>query len=143
MSPRLCSVHGCKTLAAKRGWCGTHYQRWRLHGDPTYSAQRGPVPSPPVDRVLARVVHDGDCWIYTGSPRALHPDVVVGSNLDGSRRKARAYRVVYEAKVGPIPDGFVVHHKCHRGKCVNPAHLEVMSRGDHTAHHKPRLKSTG
>lgn len=33
MSERICSVDGCKKPSAKRGWCDTHYQRWRLKGD--------------------------------------------------------------------------------------------------------------
>lgn len=33
MSERICSVDGCKKLQAKRGWCETHYARWRLKGD--------------------------------------------------------------------------------------------------------------
>lgn len=30
-----CSVPRCRTEAVTRGWCGKHYQRWRVHGDPT------------------------------------------------------------------------------------------------------------
>jgi hypothetical protein len=30
---RVCSVDGCPRRAHARGWCGTHYQRWRRHGD--------------------------------------------------------------------------------------------------------------
>lgn len=34
MTPRLCSIEGCETTAIARGWCGMHYRRWRLNGDP-------------------------------------------------------------------------------------------------------------
>lgn len=34
MAERTCSIEGCERRAAKRGWCATHYQRWRRHGDP-------------------------------------------------------------------------------------------------------------
>ncbi|MEZ5411042.1 MAG: hypothetical protein R2761_23630 [Acidimicrobiales bacterium] len=30
-----CSIETCEKPAAKRGWCGMHYERWRQHGDPT------------------------------------------------------------------------------------------------------------
>jgi len=30
-----CSVDGCVRQAEARGWCGRHYRRWRLHGDPS------------------------------------------------------------------------------------------------------------
>lgn len=29
-----CSVEGCAQPAEARGWCFTHYHRWRRHGDP-------------------------------------------------------------------------------------------------------------
>jgi hypothetical protein len=28
-----CSVEGCNRPRKSRGFCGTHYERWRLHGD--------------------------------------------------------------------------------------------------------------
>ncbi|WP_327421883.1 HNH endonuclease [Streptomyces sp. NBC_01230] len=32
-----CSIAGCTRPVSRRGWCGTHYQRWRRNGDPTVS----------------------------------------------------------------------------------------------------------
>ncbi len=31
-----CSIPGCERPARYRGWCGTHAERWRRHGDPLY-----------------------------------------------------------------------------------------------------------
>lgn len=36
MSERTCSVDGCDGQVRARGWCSTHHQRWRLHGDPNH-----------------------------------------------------------------------------------------------------------
>ena len=38
-----------------------------------------------------------------------------------------AHRVVYEAIVGPIPDGLTLDHKCRVRCCVNPDHLEPVT----------------
>lgn len=45
MTYRTCAVAGCDKDASGhkgggRGWCNTHYQRWRRHGDPEHG---GPV----------------------------------------------------------------------------------------------------
>jgi len=34
MSDRTCSIPGCDGVINARGWCGGHYARWRLTGDP-------------------------------------------------------------------------------------------------------------
>ena len=46
-----------------------------------------------------------------------------------------AYRMAYELLVGPIPKGYVIHHRCHNPLCVNPDHLETMIPGEHTRMH--------
>jgi hypothetical protein len=38
-----------------------------------------------------------------------------------------AHRVVYEALVGPIPEGLVIDHLCHNKLCMNPEHLEAVT----------------
>ncbi len=39
-----CAVSGCTSLARNRGWCGPHYQRWRLYGDPEGRKLRAGTP---------------------------------------------------------------------------------------------------
>ena len=45
-----------------------------------------------------------------------------GRMSDGKRY---AHRVSYENTFGPIPEGFVVKHKCDNKLCVNTDHLEA------------------
>ena len=62
------------------------------------------------------------CWLWTGK---LAPD---GYGLVWrGKRPSYAHRVVYEAEVGPVPDGQVLDHACRRRHCVNPIHLEPVT----------------
>ncbi len=36
-----CAVEGCTGWAKVRGWCNTHYERWRKHGDPLHTTMTG------------------------------------------------------------------------------------------------------
>jgi len=40
----------------------------------------------------------------------------------------QAHRAAYKALVGPIPDGLTVDHLCGFNSCVNPEHLELVTR---------------
>ena len=58
-------------------------------------------------------------------------------NPDGYFRKGWAdghemfHRFIYRARVGPIPEGWEVDHKCGNRACCNPDHLEATPRSDH------------
>jgi hypothetical protein len=80
------------------------------------------------DRALRRLgpQHPDECWIW--------PGVKVGAGYGhisddrGGRRGMRlVHRVVYEALVGPIPEGLTLDHLCRTPACANPAHLEPVT----------------
>lgn len=62
------------------------------------------------------------CWIWRG-----HINRRTGY---GSRGKRLAHRLLYEAAKGPIPAGMDVDHLCRVRSCVNPDHLEPVTRGE-------------
>lgn len=47
-------------------------------------------------------------------------------------RRQPAHRVAYELFVGPIPEGLTLDHLCRVRHCVNPLHLEPVTRGENT-----------
>jgi hypothetical protein len=94
-----------------------HYERWRLHGDVGEAAPKRIQSTDPEVRIWSNI-DVGDCWEWTGR-----------KNIYGYGRvvKAMAHRVVYEALVGPIPEGMTLDHLCRNRACVNPDHLEPTS----------------
>lgn len=56
--------------------------------------------------------------------------------LDG--KTLLLHRYVYEQVHGPIPEGFVVHHRNHNKLDNRIENLEAMSRLEHSRHHNDR-----
>ena len=64
------------------------------------------------------------CWTWSGAK------TVQGYgrfHLDGNRH---AHRVSYEIHKGQIPAGLVLDHLCRTPSCVNPEHLEIVTRAE-------------
>ena len=67
----------------------------------------------------------GDCllWPLSGN-QGGYGHVWFGGRL------YQTHRLAYELKVGPVPSGSCVLHKCDVRRCYNPSHLWLGSRGD-------------
>lgn len=130
--PLLCSVDGCERQHNARGWCETHYRRWRTYGDPLAPlpmrrfAEPAEPGTPLIDRLMARVqVAESGCWEWVGY---VHPTTGYGMFSVKGRATTTAHRLVYLEMVGPIPVGLELDHLCRNRACVNPAHLEPVTR---------------
>lgn len=124
MTERTCSILGCERLHEARGWCDTHYARWKRTGVPGEAALR----HRPLGMTLSEAFHylmpgdppDEGCWIWS---RSRNPD---GYGIIGFQKKhIGAHRVSYEIFKGSIPNGLDVLHHCDNPPCCNPKHLYV------------------
>ena len=77
-----------------------------------------------VRRLLKLVGDPSTCWPFP----SLRPDGYGAVRMRG--RMMMAHRAMYELLVGPIPEGLTIDHLCRNRGCVNPAHLEPVTRGE-------------
>jgi hypothetical protein len=77
-----------------------------------------------LDRFTAKYEVDaGGCWLWTASR-----DWGGYARLGVNGKASKAHRWAYEHFVGPIPPGLELDHLCRVRHCVNPAHLEPVTR---------------
>jgi len=106
-----CSVDGCRAEHLAKGYCQRHYSRVRRTGSPEGAT---------VDwRFFSKVRQVGDCWEWR------HTD----SNGYGTQfQRTLPHRWAYEYLRAPIPEGLELDHLCRNRRCVNPWHLEPVTR---------------
>lgn len=79
----------------------------------------------PIDN-LTRYEVVGECWEWAGS--------LSGNGYGITSRPyfgtSVAHRVFYLSHVGPIGEGLDLDHLCRNIRCVNPAHLEPVTRSE-------------
>ena len=92
----------------------------------------GPKPRPVRERVMSKFAVDSTgCWLWTSTRGSDgYGKIMIGSKADGSNRMHQAHRVVYELLEGQIPAGLDLDHLCRVRHCVNPVHLEPVTRGE-------------
>lgn len=82
---------------------------------------------PPEERFWAKVERTDTCWLWTAAQSTGGYAIF---SLGG--RSGVAHRYAYELLVTRIPEGMVTDHLCRIRHCVNPAHLEIVTRGENS-----------
>ena len=94
--------------------------------------------------IEARIQRTNGCWPWAG-PVQSNGYGLANLRDGGVLRRVGAHRAVYELLVGPIPADRTLDHGCHNKdlscaggdscrhrRCVNPSHLEPVSRGENS-----------
>ncbi|EFE65780.1 HNH endonuclease [Streptomyces viridosporus ATCC 14672] len=116
MTSVACAFDGCNKPAKHRGYCEACYSRLRKNGTLK--------PITPEDRLFKFVSEDASgCWPWIGAKAGTGYGMI---RWDGRSRPA--HRVMYEFFIGAIPEGLDLDHLCRVRHCVNPWHLDPVTR---------------
>ena len=122
---RICSIEGCTNPVIARGWCDTHYCRWKRHGNPHFRKKAGN------GELLAFI--EEVVLPFAGEGCLTWPFCCVKSREGRAYARARiggrdtlVSRYVCEKVHGPAPSPeHEAAHSCGKGHeaCVAPGHI--------------------
>lgn len=96
-----------------------------------------------MERLWARFIKtDSGCWQWTAATIRGYGAINLGK-VAGSTITRYAHRVAYEYLVGPIPAGHDIDHLCRNTLCINPAHLEPVTRSKNAQRQNAHYRMTG
>ena len=72
-----------------------------------------------LDDLFTAIQKTDDCWIWL--------DVKDKLGYGRAGKRGYAHKVVYDALISGVPEGFELDHTCRNPSCVNPGHLEPVS----------------
>lgn len=74
------------------------------------------------ERFFSYVDKTEDCWIWTGGKMGEYGGFCLRN------KQIRAHAAMWEINFGSAPDGYLIAHICPNTLCVNPQHLELVTR---------------
>lgn len=80
------------------------------------------------------LLDERDCWVWLRSVNSRGYGLKWRSD---QRRLDLAHRWTYELVKGPIQPGLEIDHLCRVQRCVNPDHLEAVTRKEHVKRTQP------
>lgn len=109
--------------------CGCGHRTSSLHSEYIYSHRQWKTQTAD-QRFWAKVDKSDGCWNWTAS---LTANGYALFKLDTTAGKSiMAHRYAYQELNGPIPDDLTIDHLCKNRRCCNPAHMEVVTRGENS-----------
>lgn len=130
-----------KAVYKKLQMCRTHYGRWKRTGNPEFSSQGKRTDVKPIEQRMSEhhIILETGCWEWTAGINQYGYGKVKFSGQD-----LGAHRVAWFLATGNWPAEELDHlcHtldptcvggvECRHRRCINPAHLEEVSKVENT-----------
>lgn len=123
-----CTFPGCGKPIRAKSLCPGHWEQ-QHKGQEMRPLQPSPQGLTLEQRFWAKVDKTDECWVWTAFTGSHGYGQI---KVDGRYR--RAHRVSWEFAHGPIPDGLFLDHRCANKRCVNPAHLRIVTHAQNMQH---------
>lgn len=89
--------------------------------------------------MTTRAIPFDQCYIVNADTGCWEWSAYRDRNGYGRYRVVWAHRYSYENHKGPIPERYEIDHLCENPPCVNPDHLEAVSKAEHCRRTMERL----
>lgn len=83
-------------------------------------------------------IQPNGCWLWTGATERNGYGLFTGPAGHPVAKMTVAHRWSYYAMRGPIPDGMELDHLCNVRGCINPAHLEPVTKAENARRRSER-----
>jgi len=92
--------------------------------------KKGPRPRPELERFWEKIqITDNGCWMWQAYVKPNgYAGFGIGNTEENNRKMEYAHRWAYRNFIGEIPKGLELDHLCRNRSCVNPNHLEPVTR---------------
>jgi hypothetical protein len=134
-TPRTCTFGDCREPHYGNGLCSVHWQRKARNGDPGIRIR---IRNSDEERFWSKTEKRGpdECWPWLGNlNRRGYGFFRLGPT------HIQAHRYAYQLLVAAIPKGLTIDHLCCNIICVNPAHMEVVTRAENSRRRWVREKA--
>lgn len=122
---RICSVSECGMFVEAKSMCSKHYYRQK-RGQSVEGASQ--YDKPLIERFFEKVNKTDTCWEWIAFK---NPKGYGYFRVDGFVYKA--HRWSWEQTNGPIEGDLTIDHVvCQNTSCVNPSHMELVTRSENT-----------